>query len=162
MRSLSGVDEPLLAFGSSTIIARIIADLDLPVKAISANVDPTRVAGFGRDVLDDGAFVGEDPLAEVLTGLDRAYCIGATARLTAPGNMPFVSHGLAAALAPPLASTASDGRMHHILALWLIGVHVALRDHLSGPGTRQAGRFAEAIGIRRVYFPPAAWGPFPT
>jgi len=150
----------LLTLGSSTILARIIAALDLPEIAISANGDQSRFAAFGRPVLSDGAFAGEGPLAGILAGLDWASGIGATALLTAPGDTPFIPRGLAEALSPPPACVASAGQAHHLIALWPVAVRNALREHLSRPGDRHVVRFTEAIGMRRVDFPLATWDSF--
>lgn len=150
----------MLTIGSSTILARIIAALDVAEIAISANGDPSRFAAFGRPVLGDGPFAGEGPLAGILAGLEWAFRIGATALLTVPGDTPFVPRGLAAALSPAPACAASAGQIHYLVALWPIEVRVTLREHLSRPGARHVARFAEAIGMRRVDFPPAAWDPF--
>lgn len=150
----------MLTIGSSTILARIIAALDVAAIAISANGDPSRFATYGRPVLTDGAFAGEGPLAGILAGLDWGFGIGATALLTVPGDTPFVPRGLAAALSPPPACAASNGRVHHLVALWPIAVRTALRDHLSEPRSRHVVRFTERIGMRRVDFPPAAWDSF--
>jgi molybdopterin-guanine dinucleotide biosynthesis protein A len=150
----------LLTVGPSTILARIIATLELDQIAISANGDTSRFAAFGRPVLTDGAFAGQGPLAGILAGLDWAFSIGATALLTVPGDTPFVPRGLAAALSPPPARAASQGHVHHLVALWPVGVRVALRDLMSRPGPRHVARFAETIGMRRVDFPAAAWDSF--
>jgi molybdopterin-guanine dinucleotide biosynthesis protein A len=150
----------LLTIGASTILARIIATMELADIAISANGDPARFAAFGRPVLDDGPFLDHGPLAGLLAGLDWAFFIGATALLTVPGDTPFVPRGLAASLAPPPACAVSDGRVHHLVALWPVDVRLALRDHLSRPGPRNVERFSETIGVRRVDFPLATWDPF--
>jgi molybdopterin-guanine dinucleotide biosynthesis protein A len=150
-RRLGGVDKPLLTIGSSTILARIIAALDLAEIAISANGDPARFAAFGRPVLGDGPFAGEGPLAGLLAGLDWAFSIGAEAMLP---------HGLAASLAPPPSCAVSNGRVHHVVALWPVDARIMLRDLLSRPGPRNVERFAEMIGVRRVDFPLATWDPF--
>jgi molybdopterin-guanine dinucleotide biosynthesis protein A len=150
----------LLTVGSATILARIIAVLDLPDIAISANGDPARFAAYGRPVLPDGSFAGEGPLAGVLAGLDWASAIGATALLTVPGDTPFVPRGMAETLGPPPSCAVSGGRVHPLVALWPVGVRAELRRSLSQPGPRHALRFADAIGMRRVDFPTAAWDPF--
>jgi molybdenum cofactor guanylyltransferase len=150
----------LLTIGCSTILARIIAALDVAEVAISANGDPVRFAAFGRPVLDDGRFAGKGPLAGLLAGLDWAFLIGATALLTVPGDTPFVPPGLAATLSPPPSCAVSQGRVHHLVALWPIDARIPLRNHLSHPGPRNVARFSETIGVRRVDFPLATWDPF--
>ena len=150
----------MLTIGCSSVLARIVAALDLAEIAISANGDPARFAAFGRPLLADGDFTGEGPLAGVLAGLDWAFSIGAAALLTVPGDTPFLPRHLAATLSPPPACAASHGRVHHLVALWPVGARIALRDLLSRPGPRNVGKFAETIGMRRVDFPLATWDPF--
>ena len=159
-RRLGRADKPLLTIGASTILERIIAAIDLPEIAISANGDPARFAAFGRPVLPDGPFAGEGPLAGVLVGLDWAASIGADALLTVPGDTPFVPRGLAASLSPPPCCAATGGQAHYLVALWPVSVRAALRRVLSGPGPRHVARFVEAIGMRRVDFPLATWDSF--
>jgi molybdopterin-guanine dinucleotide biosynthesis protein A len=150
----------LLTIGPTTILARIIAALDVPDIAISANGNLERFAGFGLPALPDGPFAGEGPLAGVLAGLDWAHGIGATELLTIPGDTPFVPRGLAASLSPSPACAASGDRVHYLVALWPIGARAALRDLLSRPGPRQVARFADTIGMRPVDFPLATWDSF--
>ena len=139
------------------MLDRIIASLELPDIAISANGNAAR---FGRTVLPDGPFAGEGPLAGVLAGLDWAAGIGAEALLTVPGDTPFVTRGLVAALSPAPACAASHGRVHYLVALWPAGARIALRALLSHPGPRHVARFAQGIGMRRVDFPVGACDPF--
>jgi molybdenum cofactor guanylyltransferase len=161
-RRMDGQDKPLLEVGGAPILARVIATLrsDGHAVAISANRDPARFAGFELPVLPDGRFRGEGPLAGVLVGLDWATALGAEALLTVPGDTPFVPTGLAAALAPPPACAASNGRAHHLVALWPVDRRHDLRRMLSVPGRRDIARFAGGIGMRRVDFAVAKWDPF--
>ncbi len=161
-RRMGGQDKPLLDVGGMPILARVVATIrpDVHAIAISANGDPARFAAFGLPVLSDGAFQGEGPLAGVLAGLDWAATVGADALLTVPGDTPFVPAGLAAALAPPPACASSNGRAHHLVALWPVACRGELRRVLSAPGRRDIARFAHAIAMRRVDFPAAKWDPF--
>ena len=161
-RRMGGQDKPLLRLGGVPMLARIVATLRLdghPI-AISANGDPARFAEFGLPMLPDGEFRGEGPLAGVLAGLDWAATLGAEALLTVPGDTPFVPAGLAAALAPAPACAASNGRTHHLVALWPIACRDRLRRHLSVPGSRDIGGFLTGIGMRQVDFAVAKWDPF--
>jgi molybdopterin-guanine dinucleotide biosynthesis protein A len=150
----------LLALGSSTILAHIIAALGLEQIAISANGDAPRFADYGLPVLDDGSFVGEGPLAGILAGLDWSFTIGATALLSVPGDTPFLPPALAVSLSPPPACAATGDRIHHLVALWPVSARIPLRDHLSRPGARHVARFAATIGMRQVDFPPSTWDSF--
>ncbi len=159
---MGGQDKPFLDVGGVPILSRVIATLrsDGHVIAISANGDGARFASFALPVLPDGVFRGEGPLAGVLAGLDWAATLGVEALLTVPGDTPFVPRGLAATLAPPPACAASNGRAHHLVALWPVVCRDDLRRVLSAPGRRDIARFAAGIGMRRVDFAVAKWDPF--
>jgi molybdenum cofactor guanylyltransferase len=159
-RRLGGGDKPLLDLAGKRMIERIVAALDAPHIAISANGDPARFASLHLPVLGDGAFIDQGPLAGVLAGLDWAASLGAEALLTVPGDTPFIPQGLAAALAPAPACAASDDRPHYLVALWPVACRGDLRRLLSAPGRRDVANFASRIGMRRVDFPTAKWDPF--
>jgi molybdopterin-guanine dinucleotide biosynthesis protein A len=161
-RRMGGADKPVLRIGGVSMLARILATLraDGHSVAISANGDPSRFAEFAVPVLPDDPFRGEGPLAGVLAGLDWAAACDATALLTVPGDTPFVPRGLAAALAPPPACAASNGRAHHLVALWPVDCRGALRARLTAPGRRDIAGFARAIGMRNVDFAVATCDPF--
>ncbi len=55
-RRMGGADKALLTVGGRSMLAAVIAALDLPVMAISANGDPARFREFGLPVLPDGEF----------------------------------------------------------------------------------------------------------
>jgi molybdenum cofactor guanylyltransferase len=155
-RRMGGGDKALLPIGGRTMLAAVIAALDLPVIAISANGDPARFNGFGCPILSDGAFQDQGPLAGILAGLDWAAGLGMTALLTAPCDTPCLPSGLADRLWPPPRGAASGGRRHHLVASWPIACASALREMLSIPGSRSVGRFADAIGMQYVEFPEQA------
>lgn len=157
---MGGGDKTLLRFGRIPMLDRILQALrPLPV-AISANGDPARFSAYGLPVLDDGPFLDQGPLAGVLAGLDWAASLNADALLTVPGDTPLIPSGLAGTLSPPPACAASNGRPHHLIALWPISARHALRTWLSTPGPRDVGRFAASLGMRMVDFPAEAWDPF--
>jgi len=149
-RRMGGGDKALLPFGDRTMLAAVIAALDLPVVAISANGDPARFAAYGCPVLPDGAFQDQGPLAGLLAGLEWAAGLGMTALLTAPCDTPCLPRGLGALLWPPPCSVISGGRQHHLIATWPVSCAAVLLAVLSGAGSRSVGRFAEQIGMRYV------------
>ncbi len=157
---MGGGDKPLLELAGEPIIRRILAALDTPEVAISANGDPARFSGLNLPVLPDRDFADQGPLAGVLAGLDWAAGLGAATLLTVPGDTPFIPHGLAAALAPAPSCAASQGHAHHLVALWPVACRDELRHLLSVPGRRDVMHFARAIGMRRVDFAVAKWDPF--
>jgi molybdopterin-guanine dinucleotide biosynthesis protein A len=159
-RRLGGGDKPLLRVGGCTMLASVIAALEVPDIAISANGDPARFARFALPVLPDGAFAGQGPLAGLLAGLEWAASLGMTALLTAPGDTPFLPTGLASRLAPAPGCAESGGRRHHLVALWPVSCAQALHDLLSAPGPRRVAVFAEHIGMRPVDFAVRTFDPF--
>jgi molybdopterin-guanine dinucleotide biosynthesis protein A len=77
-RRLGGVDKPLLDLAGISLLERIIPRLRpqaTPI-ALGANGDPARFAAFGLQVLPDGAFAGQGPLAGVPAGLGWAARLG--------------------------------------------------------------------------------------
>jgi molybdenum cofactor guanylyltransferase len=159
-RRMGGGDKPLLTVGHQTMLAAVIAALEVRPIAISANGDPARFAAFGLPVLPDGEFLGQGPLAGVLAGLDWAASLGMTALLTAPGDSPFLPRGLAALLAPAPACVSTGGRTHHLVALWPVICADTLRHALSIPGTRHVAHFAERISMRRIDYVVRTGDPF--
>ena len=158
--SITGGDKPLLTVGGRTMLEAVIAALEVPNIAISANGYPARFAAFGLPVLPDGVFQGQGPLAGVLAGLEWAAALGMTALLTAPGDMPFLPAGLANWLAPAPGCVSSHGRRHHLVALWPIDCATRLRALLSAPGPRQVAGFAERIGMRYAEYTVPTGDPF--
>jgi molybdopterin-guanine dinucleotide biosynthesis protein A len=159
-RRMGGGDKPLLDLAGQRIIERIIATLDTPHIAISANGDPARFAALQQPVLSDGDFIDQGPLAGVLAGLDWAASLGADTLLTIPGDTPFIPQRLATALAPAPACAMSNGRPHHLVALWPTACRHGLRQLLSAPGRRDVAIFASRIGMRPVSFAAPEWDPF--
>jgi molybdopterin-guanine dinucleotide biosynthesis protein A len=159
-RRMGGGDKPLLTVGGRTMLASVIAALDVPDIAISTNGDPARFASFGVPVLPDGLFFGQGPLAGLLAGLEWAGSLGMDALLTAPGDTPFLPPGLAARLAPAPGCAQSRGRRHHLVALWPVNCAKALHDLLSAPGPRGVGVFSQQIQMRYVEIDVPARDPF--
>jgi molybdopterin-guanine dinucleotide biosynthesis protein A len=159
-RRMGAGDKPLLTVGRRTMLASVIAALDLAHIAISANGDPARFAAFGLPVLSDGRFQAQGPLAGILAGLDWAAALGMTALLTAPGDTPFLPRGLAAWLAPAPCCVSSGGYKHYLVALWPVDCADTLRNLLSVPGSRQVGRFADLLGMRYAEYRVRAGDPF--
>nr|WP_294556839.1 molybdenum cofactor guanylyltransferase MobA [uncultured Rhodopila sp.] len=159
-RRMGGADKALLTVGGRSMLAAVIAALDLPMMAISANGDPARFDGFGLPVLPDGMFADQGPLAGILAGLEWAAGLGLSALLTAPCDTPLLPAGLADRLWPPPCGVSSGGRLHHLVASWPVFCASELRAALSGPGSRSVGRFAERIGMRYAEFPAEPVDPF--
>jgi molybdopterin-guanine dinucleotide biosynthesis protein A len=159
-RRIGGGDKPLLTVGGRTMLASVIAALEVRPIAISANGDPARFAAFGLPVLSDGEFFGQGPLAGILAGLVWAASLGMSSLLTAPGDTPFLPRGLATWLAPAPSCVSSGGHRHHLIALWPVGCADWLRDWLSVPGLRRVAHFAERIGTRYAEYAVQTFDPF--
>jgi molybdopterin-guanine dinucleotide biosynthesis protein A len=151
-RRMGGIDKAFVTVGGRSMIAAVLAALDLPVMAISANGDPGRFAEFGLPVLPDGAFADQGPLAGLLAGLEWAAGMGMDAVLTAPCDTPCLPKGLATILSPAPCSVASGGRLHHLVATWPVSCASELQNLLQGPGSRSVRHFAKRIGVRHVPF----------
>ncbi len=159
-RRMGGGDKPLLSVGGQSMLASVITALQVRPIAISANGDPARFAGFGLPVLPDGVFQGQGPLAGLLAGLEWAASLGMAALLTAPGDTPFLPHGLVDRLSPGPCCASSDGRTHHLIAVWPVSRAASLRELLSTPGGRSVGHFARCIGMRHTDFGVRTEDPF--
>jgi molybdopterin-guanine dinucleotide biosynthesis protein A len=149
-RRMGGADKPLMDLAGRPLIAWVIAAMDLPDIAISANGDPGRLARFGRPVLEDGDLRGRGPLAGLLAGLEWAAARGAETLLTAPADTPFLPRGLAQALSPAPMAAARAGRHHHLVATWPVTCADALRAFLLSGQSGRVEQFANRIGVRYV------------
>ncbi|OYV34196.1 MAG: molybdenum cofactor guanylyltransferase [Rhodospirillales bacterium 20-64-7] len=152
-RRMGIMDKPLLPVGGRPMIAWVIEALGVVDIAISANGDLARFAAFGLPILPDGEFSGQGPLAGLLAGLDWAATLGADVLLSAPGDTPFLPADLAASLSPPPCAVESDGRKHHLIALWPVSKRHILRTMLLTSGPRRVEAFAERVGMRYHEFP---------
>jgi|SRR5579871_6268856 len=157
---MGGGDKPLLQLANASVLQRIVSAVSAHPTAISANGDPTRFASLGLPVLPDGDFAQQGPLSGLLAGLDWAATIGADTLLTVPGDTPFIPHNLAASLAPAPACATSNGRAHHLVALWPTACRAALHHLLATTNRRDVRYFAETIAMRQVDFPVTKWDPF--
>jgi molybdenum cofactor guanylyltransferase len=159
-RRMGGGDKPLTLLAGRPMLAWVMEALNTPNTAISANGDPARFASFNCPVLADGAFAGQGPLAGLLAGLEWAAALGAQVLLTAPGDTPFLPHGLASRLSPAPSAARSNGRNHHLVALWPVSAAGLLRQRLSRPGHQRVSHFASEIGMRYVEFVVRSHDPF--
>lgn len=152
-RRMGGGDKGLLDLGGRPILAHVIERLGC-ARAISANGDPARFAGFGLPVLPDSLPDWPGPLAGVLAGMDWAAGQGIPRVVTAAADTPFFPRDLAARLAAvdaPVVMATNDGD-HPAFAAW----DVALRDDLRAAlrsGTRRMRDWMDAQGAARVEIP---------
>lgn len=152
-RRMGGGDKGLLDLGGRPLIAHVIERLGC-ARAISANGDPARLAGFGLPVLPDSLPDWPGPLAGVLAGMDWAAGQGIPRIVTAAADTPFFPRDLAARLGAVEAPVvmATSGGDHPAFAAW----DVSLRDDLRAAlvaGTRRMRDWMDAQGAVRVEIP---------
>jgi len=160
-------DKALVSLAGTVLVARAIARLapQADAVAISANGDPARFAAFGLSVIDDGAHVGEGPLAGVLAGLRWAGAAGADGLVTVAVDTPFFPMDLVRRLVaaggwqddatrvPVLAE--SGQRVHPTFALWPVGAAGFLSEALAR-GERRLRVAAQGLGGGTAVYPAGA------
>lgn len=161
-RRMGGGDKGLLDLGGRPLIGHVIARLGC-ARAISANGDPARYAGFGLPVLPDSVAGWPGPLAGVLAGMDWAAAQGIGRIVTAAADTPFFPRDLAERLAEaaaPVALAACEGQEHPAFAAWDVDLREDLRAALAA-GTRRMRDWMDRHGAARVQFPVGSKGADP-
>lgn len=157
---MGGADKALLMLQGRPLVAHVITRLGC-ARAISANGDPARFAGFGLPVLADPLPDHPGPLAGVLAGLDWAAARGVGQIVTAAVDTPFFPPDLALRLARAarvsgaavvLAQGYSDGdsdgrgvRVQPTFGLWCTALAAPLRAALLD-GQRRIEAVAQQFG----------------
>jgi molybdopterin-guanine dinucleotide biosynthesis protein A len=152
---MGGADKALLSLAGKPLVAhvrdRLMPQVDRVL--ISANGDPTRLAGLGCAVIADARPQG--PLSGVLAALTHAAALGATHVVSTPVDTPFLPADLVARLAAAagggLAVAASPGGLHPASALWPVTLAGALAGYLDR-GEARVGGFTQAQAAVRVEF----------
>lgn len=157
---MGGADKALLPLSGQPLAAHAAARLEPQVErlAISANGDPARLAFLGCPVLPDAERMG--PLSGVLSAMDWAAPLGATAIVTVAVDTPFFPCDLAPRLALAAEGSAggialarSGGNDHPTFALWPVDLRDALRAFLGSGAKASIRAFADARGAARADFP---------
>jgi molybdopterin-guanine dinucleotide biosynthesis protein A len=170
-RRMGGGDKPLREIGGRMILARVVARLEPQCECliINANGDPQRFASFGLPVIADGIKGYPGPLAGILAGLDWAAANRPNAGwiLSAPGDCPFLPRDLVARLAQALvadgaklAVAASQGRPHHVVGLWSVGLREPLRQALVVEGLRTINGWTARYRVATVEWSAEPLDPF--
>jgi molybdopterin-guanine dinucleotide biosynthesis protein A len=155
---MGGADKALLTLGGRTLLAHAAERLGPQVEdlALSANGDPARFAGYGLPVLADAQPLG--PLSGILSALDRAAGLGATAVVSVAVDTPFFPQDLVPRLlwaaegsAAGLALAESGGQVHPTFGLWPVGLRGDLRATLARAEARVMA-FADRHGAARAPF----------
>ncbi|OYU19549.1 MAG: molybdenum cofactor guanylyltransferase [Rhodobacteraceae bacterium PARR1] len=157
-RRMGGADKATLRLAGRSLAAHAVDRLEPQVErlAISANGDPARLSALGLPVLADAQSQG--PLSGVLSALDWAAPLGATAVVTAAVDTPFFPGDLVPRLilgSDPsgIALARSGGNDHPTFALWPVGLRDDLRAFLASRAKASVRAFADARGAGRADFP---------
>ena len=152
-RRMGGGDKPLVEIAGRPILQHVIDRLkpQCGLLAINANGDPARFSAFGLPVICDSVEGFAGPLAGILAGMDFGAAKGAAHVLSAPGDTPFLPADLRSRLQAARASAgatiavaASNGRIHHAVALWPVALREDLRRALVADDERKG------IGLHRA------------
>lgn len=151
-RRMGGGDKPLRTIGGRPILERVIERLAPQCDGLilSANGDPARFASSGLPVVADTVPGFAGPLAGILSALDWTTAQRPDIEwvVSVATDCPFLPRDLVARLhqariadSADIAVAASGGQTHHVIALWNIGLRVAMRAALVTEDVRSVGRW---------------------
>ena len=158
-RRMGGADKATLPLAGRSLVAHVAERLEPQVErlALSANGDPARFAALRLPVLPDAR--SEGPLSGILSALDWAAPLGATAVVSAPTDAPFLPPDLVPRLilagegAGGVAMARSGGNDHPTFALWPVTLRDPLRAFLASGANPRVRAFADAHHAARADFP---------
>ena len=165
---MGGGDKPLRELAGRPILARVLARIADPDRAIvlNANDDPARFAPFHLPVVADADDSRSGPLAGILAGMDWASSIGAHDLVSVPGDCPFLPRDLVPRLiaareaaGSAYACAASGGWTHPVIGLWPLAARAELRAALAA-GERKIDRFTARAGCATAEWPIEPFDPF--
>jgi molybdopterin-guanine dinucleotide biosynthesis protein A len=155
---MGGADKAMLTLAGRTLIAHVTDRLEPQVErlAISANGDAARFAALRLPVLPD--LRSEGPLSGILSALDWAAPLGATAVVSAPVDAPFLPPDLVPRLilagesSGGCALARSGGNDHPTFGLWPVALREPLRAFLASGEKPRVRAFADAQHAARADF----------
>ena len=158
-RRMGGADKATLPLAGRSLVAHVAERLEPQVErlALSANGDPARFAALRLPVLPDVR--SEGPLSGILSALDWAAPLGATAVVSAPTDAPFLPPDLVPRLilageaTGGVAMASSGGNDHPTFALWPVTLRDPLRAFLASGANPRVRAFADAHHAARADFP---------
>ncbi|HEY0219381.1 MAG TPA: molybdenum cofactor guanylyltransferase MobA [Afipia sp.] len=170
-RRIGGGDKPLREIGGHSILSLVIARLapQCDGLVLNANGDPARFRTFGLPVIADSVEGFAGPLAGILAGMDFAAANRPDAQwiLTAAADTPFLPGDLVARLHSArrsanaqIAVAASDGRSHHVVALWSVKLREDLRRALNDENINRVGEWIVRYRLASVDWPVMPFDPF--
>jgi molybdenum cofactor guanylyltransferase len=139
-----------LRFGSDKAVAIVdgLPLIDHVVMGLYRHAEAVVIAGRGwrdSDVVDDGDFAGQGPLAGLLAALDRAEAAGFHAVLSAPCDaLPMPDYDAL------IGAGAAVFEEHWLFGFWPVAVAAQLRAHLEKQADRSVRRWLDVCGARRV------------
>ena len=170
-RRMGGGDKPMRRIGGRTILARVIARLQLQCGELilNANGDPARFAEFGLPVIADTVENFPGPLAGILAALDWTAARRPDVRfvLSAAADCPFLPRDLVARLDSAraeqdaqLAVAASGGQSHPVIGLWSVALRGELRHALVEEDVRKIDRWTARYRLATVTWLATPLDPF--
>ena len=170
-RRMGGGDKTLRTLAGEPLLGHVLRRVRPQVSALalSANGDPDRFAAFALPVLGDTVPSFAGPLAGILAALEWAANLPqpVDCLLSVPGDAPFLPEDLvlrlyaAVANAPAeIAYACSGGWRHPVVALWPLGLRLALRQALVEEGLRKIEVFTARYHTVGVEWPVGAFDPF--
>lgn len=160
-RRMGGGDKALKTIGGMTILDHVLERLKPQCAAVvlNANGDPSRFAAWGLPVVPDSVEGFAGPLAGILAGLDWAatHNPSVTHVVSVAADTPFIPRDLVVRMVSEmqeakatLASAASGGWNHPVIALWPVMIRDVLRDALLVGNERKIDRFTSRYPLATV------------
>lgn len=161
-KRMGGGNKCLKELGGITVLRHVINRLAPQTSdlALNCNDEPSLFLDYNLSLLPDVVpdFVG--PLAGVLTAMEWAIRNWPDEDwvMTAPGDMPFLPHALAAQLAREikdhgdvdLVAPASEGRVHFLCGLWNLRKTDKLRHAITKENLRSVKDWVERLNIEAI------------
>jgi molybdenum cofactor guanylyltransferase len=169
-RRMGGADKARIRIGGPTILERMLARLRPQCARLVLNAnDAARFVDAGLPVVADSVPDFPGPLAGILAALDFAATQTPDIAwvLSAPGDCPFLPRDLVARLhharrdaGAMIASAASGGRRHPVVALWPVALREELRKVLAREGMRKVGEWSGRYTLAVAEWPAVPVDPF--
>ena len=168
-RRIGGGDKTRFEIGGRTILDRILDRLAAQCDGVAISApDGAQWPLPPELVLPDSIPDRPGPLAGVLAGLSFLEHRGKPEQLllTVPGDAPFLPADLAERLSraretadSATAVAASNGRLHHVTALWPQAQRSRLEAYVA-EGRRSVGGFHDLVGTAAAVWPAVPLDPF--
>jgi molybdopterin-guanine dinucleotide biosynthesis protein A len=170
-RRMGGGDKAMRTLGGETLLDHVLARMAPQCDALvlSANGDPARFATFGYPVIADGVGDFPGPLAGILSALDWTAVHRPDVRwlVSVAADCPFLPRDLVTRLHQArtanhaeIATAASGGQVHHVIALWSMALREAMRHALVVENMRSVHRWTARYTIATAEWSTSPRDPF--